>query len=184
MIQLHSDFLLIEISTGQAIPCTAERVTFELIGEAARLLDKQLIEDAAAAVLHYFKVECQRDYVTVAEFTLALERVLKQLGVTVASDDQEPPPAVASRVDLRELAAQSGKGFELVFFARLRGKLREMMAGSPQLVQFSGLRSCVKQLAGAQRWTARCQTLNDQIVDYLRCCLAAEPARPATLVVR
>lgn len=172
MIQLHSDFLLIEISGGQTIPCSAERVTFELIGEAARFLDQQLIHHAAAAVLHYFKVECQRSFVTVAEFTLALEKVLRDLGVAVNSEPE--PPGEGLQADLRELAAQSGKGFELFFFARLREQLRQMLETSPDLIRFRGLRGCVKQLAGAQRWTGRCENLSDQIVAYLRSCLIAE----------
>ena len=55
MIQLHSDCLVFKSETGQAIPCSAELVTIELIGEAARLLDPDLLQHAAAAVLHYFK---------------------------------------------------------------------------------------------------------------------------------
>jgi len=42
-------------------------------------------------------------------------------------------------------------------------------------VRFRGLRGCVKQLAGAQRWSARCETMQEQIVEYLRGCLTAEP---------
>jgi hypothetical protein len=172
VIQLHSDCLLFEMSGGQTIPCSAERVTFELIGEAARFLDQQLIHHAAAAVLHYFKVECQRTFVTVGEFSLALEKVLRELGIAVSS---EPETAAEDlQADLRELAAQSGKGFELFFFARLREKFREMLEASPEQVRFHGLRGCVKQLAGAQRWTGRCEILSDQIVEYLRSCLMAE----------
>ncbi len=40
---------------------------------------------------------------------------------------------------------------------------------------FEGLRGCVKQLAGAQRWSARCEQMQGQIVSYLRECLTAEP---------
>jgi len=35
----------------------------------------------------------------------------------------------------------------------------------------------VKQIAGAQRWSARCQTLYEQIVDFLRHCLTIESTR-------
>ena len=41
-------------------------------------------------------------------------------------------------------------------------------------MRFHGLRVCVKQLAGARRWSNRCELLQDQIVDYLRGCLTAE----------
>jgi hypothetical protein len=42
-------------------------------------------------------------------------------------------------------------------------------------LRFRGLRGCVKQLAGARRWSARCEKMQDQIVEYLRRCLTAEP---------
>jgi len=53
--------------------------------------------------------------------------------------------------------------------------LRSQLRQSPQLVRFRGLRGCVKHLAGARRWSARCENLQDQIVEYLRQCLTAEP---------
>jgi hypothetical protein len=42
-------------------------------------------------------------------------------------------------------------------------------------LRFRGLRGCVKQLAGARRWSLRCEKLQEQIVEYLRGCLSAEP---------
>ncbi len=52
--------------------------------------------------------------------------------------------------------------------------VRRELDGSPTVLRFSGLRECVKRLTGAKRWSAHCQALNDQIVDYLRTCLGAE----------
>ena len=64
----------------------------------------------------------------------------------------------------------------LVFFPRLRAELQRHLEQSPRVLRFRGLRGCVKQLAGARRWSLRCQTLEGEIVDYLRECLSAEPA--------
>jgi hypothetical protein len=177
VIQLHSDCLVFETSNGDAIPCSAEMVTIELIGEAVASLDRELVRNAAAAVLHYFKQELGKNYVTVGEFTLALERVLRGFGLTVKSSNAMDAPGGMARVaesDLRQLACESGKGFELLFFPRLRDELKAQLSQSPRLLRFVGLRSCVKQLTGCQRWTGRCQTLSDQIVEYLRHCLTDE----------
>jgi hypothetical protein len=57
----------------------------------------------------------------------------------------------------------------------LRGELRAQLRRTPRLVRFRGLRGCVKQLAGARRWSLRCTKLEEQIVEYLRGCLGAEP---------
>lgn len=185
MIQLRSDCLVFETSHGEAIPCSVAQVTVEVIGEAVARLDQELIGNAAAAVLHYFREELGRTHVTVAEFTEALERVLRSFGLTVnAAPAKRPTPRVAE-ADLRQLACDSGKGFELLFFPRLRDELRDRLRCSPHLLRFTGLRGCVKQLVGARRWSARCQTLNDQIVDYLRVCLSAQiGARRCALVVQ
>ncbi len=184
MIQLRSDCLVFETSNGETIPCSAEEVTIELIGSAAELLDKEMIRHAAAAVLHYFRNELQRTTVTVAEFTEALEKVLRNFGFAVGTAEHLPKPSgepidpaesksAASDVivaDLRLLACESGKGFELFFFPRLKQEIASRLKETPRALRFRGLRGCVKQLIGARRWTGRCQQLNDQIVEYLREC--------------
>lgn len=170
---------------GEAIPCSAQQMTVELLGEAAHLVDEEVVKNAAEAVLHYFKDELGRTSVTTAEFSQALERVLRGLGFEVQSQASvnNASPRVAE-YDLRHLASESGKGFELIFFSRLRHELRLKLGESPHIVRFSGLRGCVKQLVGAKRWGTRCQRLNDQIVEYLRTCLSAEfGGRTCALVV-
>jgi hypothetical protein len=168
MIQLRSDCLEFEMSTGETIPCSAETVTIELIGKAVAALDPEIVRHAAAAVLHYFKEELGRKHVTINEFSTALEKVLKRMGLAVGDQDsgEDIPPVV--QTDLGRLAFESGKGYELMFFSRLKQELDEKLGESPQILHFKGLRGCVKQLIGARRWSGRCQQLNDQIVNYLR----------------
>ena len=78
--------------------------------------------------------------------------------------------------DLGLLARQSADSLELFFFPRLRDELRAQLRQSPRMVRFRGLRVCVKQLTGAQRWSARCDKMQEQLIEYLRECLTAEPA--------
>jgi hypothetical protein len=175
MILLRPDCLGFKTTTGEAIPCTAQQMTVELLGEAAHLVDEEVVKNAAEAVLHYFKSELGRTTVTTAEFSQALEHVLRGLGFDVQSQASvnSPGPRVVDS-DLRMLACEAGKGFELTFFSRLRDELKSRLGESPQVLRFSGLRGCVKQLVGAKRWGLKCQRLNDQIVEYLRTCLSAE----------
>lgn len=182
MIQLNRDSLIFETPAGN-IPCSAELVTIELIGNAIALLDPEVVRNASAAVLHYFKQELGRESVSVGEFSEALEKVLRGFGLDVQPAEDSPLPRIAE-ADLRHLASSSGKGFELFFFANLRRELQVQLEKSPELVRFNGLRGCVKQLVGARRWTERCQELNDQIVEYLRNCLTSESgARSCALLV-
>jgi hypothetical protein len=165
-------------------------VTIELIGDSAKWLDEEAIENAAAAVLHYFRVEQGRQSVTVAEFAATLEKVLGGLGFDVKSGDQMPPAALtpAPVASIRpvieaDLSVLAGEGGELFFFPRLRDELRRHLDGTPLVLHFRGLRPCVKTLTGAKRWTAQCRVLNDQIVDYLRTCFSSEQAGAGSALV-
>ena len=173
MIQLKADCLVFQTANGENIPCSVELVTIELMGESGMQLDPELIRHMSAAVLHYFRNELGRTFVSVGEFSLALERVLRHFGFTVSPDLPAEPLRVLES-DLRRIACASGKGFELMFFSSLRSELQKKLNESPQLLRFNGLRGCVKQLIGARRWSARCQRLSDQIVEYLRECLSLQ----------
>jgi hypothetical protein len=182
MMQLNPDYLVFKTAAGENIPCSVELVAIELMGDAISMVDPELIRNASAAVLHYFKTELGRHSVSVGEFSLALERVLRGFGVNIKSDPEEEPIRVAES-DLREVAASAGEGFELLFFASLREEMRRQISETPDVVRFKGLQGCVKQLVGAQRWSERCQALSDQIVDYLRTCLNAEAKKTTCALV-
>jgi len=188
MIQLRSDCLLFQTNDGEQVPCSAEWVTLELMGEGAALVDPELVRHASAAVLHYFKHELKRQFVSVSEFAIALEKVLRNFGLSVYADfesDVEAPKT--SRIldsNLLALASSSDTaGIELLFFSQLRQELQKQMQQAPNIVRFHGLRDCVKHLAGAARWTPRCQSLHDQIVDFLRGCWQTESSRQSCALV-
>ena len=198
MIKLHSDCLVFETPGGDRIPCSAEAVSVELLGDSAAVIDPEIVRNAAAAVLHYFRVEQGRETVTVGEFMEALKTALRGLGLnlseaaepaaatttTIEATEAVPVAARVTEMDLRTLAAESGTTFELSFFPRLREVMGEQLNRSPRVLRFIGLRSCVKQLTGARRWTHRCEALSDQIVLYLRECLSSRPpGRGCALVV-
>jgi hypothetical protein len=165
-MHLRHDSLIFQTSGGEEIPCSAEWVTLELMGDAAVNVEPELIRNASAAVLHYFKEELHRTFVSISEFADALEKVLRGLGFQVAS---EPEPPRVSEGDLRHLVT-AANGCELLFMQTLREELKKRLDESPQVVAFRGLRGSVKILLGAERWSAKCERLSDQIVDYMRGC--------------
>jgi hypothetical protein len=174
VITLAADCLLFELDTGERIPYSAEMVSVEVAGGVAEGFDPEFVQHATKAVFHYFKHEQGRQTVTVGEFSGALEKVLR--GFAAAARLPAPPdsqPRVLE-YDLCRLALESGQGRELFFFPRLRAELQRHLHQAPRVVRFCGLRGCVKQLTGAQRWSRRCETLEREIVDYLRQCLSAE----------
>ena len=169
MIQLHTDCLVFETSDGESIPCSAQDVTVELLGDAALELEPHMITEAAEAVLFHFKVDLGRASVTVGEFTTALEVILRGFGykIVAAGDDDKTDDGTAE-TNLHDLAHQAGEGLEMVFFCTLRDQIHADLHGKPELLRVKGLREAVKKLTGAKKWSPRCQKLNDQIVDYLR----------------
>lgn len=175
MIALQSDCLIFRLASGESIPCSAEMIHFEITGVAGAWLDLEVLRHAAASVFHYFRTELERETVTVGEFAQALERVLRDLGFVIHAGGIEPRSPETLETDLGRLARESADRLELFFFPRLRHELRAQLRQSPRIVRFRGLRGCVKHLAGARRWSRRCEQLGDQIVEYLRGCLTAEP---------
>jgi hypothetical protein len=174
MIALASDCLLFQTPEGESIPFSAEMISIELMGNSSKLLDADFVKQASKAVFHYFRNELSRETVTVAEFAEALEKVLRSFGYRVQTDTDDESSRAVRDSDLRRLARESAGGYELFFFPRLRDELRFQLKQEPRMVRFHGLRSCVKQLTGARRWSHRCQSLEDRILQFLRECLSAE----------
>lgn len=168
MIQLRSDCLVFESPDSEGVPCAAEELALTLMGDALSPSDREVLRQAAMAVLYYFKNELGRDTITLGEFSLALERVLHGFGLRLPRPSQPPVPPRIADSDLRHVAFASGAGGELFFFPLLREELRRRLAERPEVIRFTGLRGCVKQLASARRWTRECQRLSEQIVDFLR----------------
>lgn len=174
MIALHSNCLLFKLANGESVPCSADMISVEISEESRGLLEPELLQHAAASVFHYFREELKRDAVTIGEFSMALEKVLGHLGYPIHALTPPGQPAVPTSTDLRQLIRESGDSLELFFFPRLRDELRIQLRQTSRVVRFSGLRSCVKQLAGARRWSHRCEELQDQIVEFLRQCMNTE----------
>ena len=177
MILLSPDYLLFQFANGEAVPISAENISVQ-VASPDGLIEPEIIHHAAAAVVHYFKDELHRERVTAREFSGALEKVLHGFGFEIHASD-----CGVAADDLAVLARETDAS-ELIFFPRLRHALRLQLDASPKVVRFHGLRGCVKQLAGARRWSPRCEKLRDAIVEYLRQCLSAERAEAErTLVV-
>src|SRR6266404_39866 len=118
MIALAQNCLLFRLADGESIPFTADMIAVELVDETARRFDAEFVLHAANAVFHYFKRDLGRESVTVPEFAEALEKVLRGFSPSAARYGIAAFPVLES--DLRQLAAESGKGCELFFFRLLR----------------------------------------------------------------
>jgi hypothetical protein len=174
MIHLHRDCLTVRDAAGAAVPCSVESVMVELIGEARMQVDPEWVAHAASAVLHYFKCELGREAISVGEFSLALERVLRHLGIPINAPETAAPAAGLVEIDLLKLSGQVGEEMELALFQIVQRELRRQLKAAPRVILFKELRPCVQRVLSARRWNRHCQALNDQLIDYVRSCLARE----------
>jgi len=176
------NLLYFEMEGGVSLPLVPQMISIELLGGAAELFDSEFVKQASEAVFYYFKHDLKRATVSVGEFAEALEKVLRGFALRVRASPSEKPtwPPRVLESDLGHLARETGPGCELFFFQRLREELRRHLREKPSVVRFRGLRGCVKVLLGLQRRGPRCRVLEDQIVNFLRHCAAAD-ASPVDL---
>jgi len=173
MIALGQNFLVFRLASGESLPLSAEMVSADIMASTPSSFDSEFVNNAASAVFYYYKEELGRQTVTLGEFAQTLEKVLKGFEPANSADSVKRESQVQES-DLCRLADESGGGCELFFFPRLRDELRHQLKESPRVLRFRGLRRCVKRLAGARRWSTRCQSLQDRIVEYLRECVSVE----------
>ncbi len=174
MITLAADCLIFQLANGESIPFSSDMISVDLAGETGKWFDESFVQDAAKAVFHYFKHEKGRETISVGEFAEALEKVLGGFAEAAELPRESSPGPEIGEADLARLAHDSGEGWELFFYRRLREELRARARNRPEVLRFRNLRQCVKQLLGARRWGGRCRTLEEQILSYLRECLTAE----------
>ncbi|MBM3846033.1 MAG: hypothetical protein FJ405_07100 [Verrucomicrobia bacterium] len=185
MILLRRDCLVFELAGGELMPCSAQEMAFSLVVDPPDHEQVLIIREAAAAVLHFFRVEQGRQAVTVAEFAEALGRALQDQGFSVEAPGTNlpslPPSQAAAcdsgkvtslpspeEVDLIRVEQNSGGLGELSFFQQLETDLSPRLASGSNLLIYRRLRECAMALCASKRWTARCQEVSDRIVTHLR----------------
>lgn len=189
MIRLHSDYLVFELDSGESVPCSVEAIAFELVEAVAGLADRNVIENAARAVVHYFREELGKESVCINEFIDSLSFVLKEFGYEVetrsfeslsAEENDEIPSDSETQitksqsnslVEILEDQREKGELMELSFFKQLRETVLSELQDQPDILLFTGLRPCVQTMLSASRWTGRCESFSQQIVSYIEECL-------------
>ena len=185
MIQLHSDYLVFKTANGNSVPCSAEMVVFELMGDSAKHIDEELIHNATAAVLHYFKTDLRRNIVSVEEFTEAVAEVLRGFGIKVTLQEEiHERTARISVADLFALVDECGPMRELTFFPQLRLTVQACIEANADVVHLKSLKTCVKVLAGAKHWCPRCEPVRDRLLEFVHsCCLSDKKDAEVSLMI-
>lgn len=185
MIRLHSDFLVFELESGETIPCSVEAIACELVEAVSGLTDKSIIENAARAVVHYFREDQSQEVVSIQEFIDCLAFVLRGFGFEVETVNEgagtkaaagiaSSTTARTSLLDFAESRREDGTIMEMDFFLKLRDHLKTHLQENPDLLLFTGVRPCVQRILSSNRWTRRCEALREQLVLFLEECLTKD----------
>ncbi len=151
------------------------------MAERAGHSDWWLAESVAAAV-HAYAIKCRSDGVIPSrEIVEIVVAVLSTLGFEKISEAYAGDEHSAA-IHLNDLAAPTGAAFELDFFRRLDVALEAAANHRLSAIEVDGLRACVMQLRGAQRWNSGCRQLAEEIVEYVReRVMRVRPAQAACL---
>lgn len=174
MIALRDNFPLVRFQDGSVMNYDRNWLSSAVVraAESAGYKKWWLTSHVTESVSSFLQQEFDENIVTISRLEKAVRSVLKVIGYAdVANCFQTLPPPV--RVSLFDMAKRSGTGYELVFFGLLRDRLVEILSSPAQLVEFSGLHACVKELKCAKHWNRDCSHLTDEIVVFIRAEIAA-----------
>jgi hypothetical protein len=169
VILLEQNMVWVRDADGRLTPFVPRRLA-EAIHDAARQAVSPtdwIAVPVAEAVTAYLMERDGEPVVAASELRQIVLTVLKMLGCKeIACAYQREHQRVEIRLD--ELAAQSGAGFELDFFQQLDTALAAVRDDAMRQLRVQGLRACVLQLRGAQRWGTGCRTTAEEIVGHVR----------------
>jgi hypothetical protein len=122
-------------------------------------------QDIVKALTYYLEEEYATMTISRNELEGLMDVSIKSIGYPeIAAHAGLVAPRVS--IYLPDLARECP--WELAFFQELGERLQEAGEVVVRGIKLSGIRPCVKQLRGAQRWHPRCQHLSDEIVAYTR----------------
>lgn len=139
-------------------------------------------DDVLSGILSYLKNHYSGTTIECEDLIARIRRALTDVGLGVMASHVEhrSPPL---RIALHDLARQAGDSYELGFFRLLRERFRAASRHGATEILCLGVKPCVRQLAGHNRWTARCEALEGEIEQFLFSEVHAAPGGPESLTV-
>lgn len=129
--------------------------------------------DITRSLMLYLRNNFPGTAITLEELRTRIRLILSKIGFKDISDRMElSPPSL--RISLHDLALEA-EGFELRFFQLLEERLVELAALGARSITMSHARRGVKTLQAARHWGAKCETLEREIIVFLRSRLHSLP---------
>jgi hypothetical protein len=132
--------------------------------------------DIVRSLFLYLKERFHASVITVNELFEKLRLTLVALGFNDIADHlhDEVPPVAISLVRLANEAMVSG-AYEFRFFQRLEESLDSALGAETKVVQVQGLKTAVRRLCGAKRWSPACEKLHKEILTFMRSRVEGQP---------
>jgi len=181
MICANDDITWVRFGDGHLAPFDEHRLALSIQSVAERVgqADWWLAESIAAAV-HLYATKCRKNSVIPSsEIAEIVASILSMLGFEDLSTAYAGHERHTS-IHLGDLARRVGAAFELEFFRQLDRALGVVGDQRLSVLKLDGLRACVMQLRGADRWTAGCRRFAEEIVEHVRERVARLRPSPAT----
>lgn len=167
MIALPQALPFIRIGSASLALCQKDWIT-ETLTNATQGTDVPtwLAEDISRGVERFLANHYKGTVIDSDELFARIEKTLAKFGLTdvALNIDKTPPPV---RISLSELARRAGTGYELVFFQLLQEQLQSATYGGVSRVECHGIKPCVKRLVATKKWSKRCESLHEEISDFL-----------------
>ncbi len=169
MIALRGGLPLVRFHDGSVIHFERSWLLSALVraAEAAGYNKWWLADHVSESVTSYLEQDFNEQVVTIPGIEKAVQSVLQVIGYAdVAQYFRTMPPTV--RISLEEVARDAGAGYELLFFALLGARLRDLVVSETEKVELCDLQRCVKLLRSAKNWRSDCSGLQGEIVSFIR----------------
>lgn len=133
---------------------------------AAEVEDFPFAADIRSGVIRYLETRCPLQLMPISDLYDRMRRMLVKIGCQHIADHLQPlaPPITFC---LHRLALGAGRGFEIGFFSALLDELDRLRIAGVEEIRFTGLRECVMELRGQTQWTNDCQSLANEIEEFL-----------------
>lgn len=167
MISLPAELPFIRVSQENLALCEPEWLqgTLEDAADAASV-PAWLAADVSKGVETYLKHHYPGTVIEMEDLFVRIRETLNHLGLTDLAEhlSEEPPPV---RISLSDLARKAGPGYELLFFQLLKRQFRAAASQGVRHFVCYGMRTCVKRLTEAQKWSPRCRKMEEEIREFL-----------------
>ena len=124
-------------------------------------------EDIAQGMIIYLQKHFPRNIITLQEIFDKIAKTLTTIGFTDIADKLVPTPPPL-RISLIDIAREADSGYELSFFNLLDDKLSEVQGLGAEQIECAALRDAVLLLRSARKWNCGCETLQREIIDFVR----------------